>query len=207
MSDKTRYTGRATGRLLLQSINSNHINNAIIRYCKFKDSPLFLASLDAEKCFDSVCHVSLFVKRIEVLPQYQWLDLYNWYRNLKGVVKWNGSFSNVFNVTRRTRQGSVQSPYLFNIFRNDLLIQLKESKFGVNIGNRIYNGFSYADDISLFSVSVPGLQHLIDTCFRYSVRWRFKINTSKTKCMVIGKSFLDTPTWLMNNSELANVPR
>ena len=97
-------------------------------------------------------------------------SLYNWYRNLKGVVKWNDIFSNVFDVTRGTRQWSVRSPYSFNIFLNDLLIQLKEGKFGVNIGNRIYNSFSYADDISLFSVSVPGLQHLIDTCFRYSVR-------------------------------------
>ncbi len=87
---------------------------------------------------------------IDVLPQYQWLYLYNWYRNLKGVVKWNGSFSNVFDVRRGTRQGSVLSPYLFNIFLHDLLIQLKERKFGVNIGNRIHNSFSYADDISLF---------------------------------------------------------
>ena len=105
---------------------------------------------------------------------------------------------------------SEKQPILYsnNIFLNDLLIQLKESKFGVNIGNRIYNSFSYADDISLFSVSVPGLQHLIDACFRYSVRWRFKFNTSKTKCMVVGKSnFLDTPKWLMNNSELANVSK
>ncbi len=68
------------------------------------------------------------------------------------------------------------------IFLNDLLIQLKESQFGVNIGNKTYNSFSYADDFSLFSVSVTGLQHLKDTCFRYSVRWRFKFNTSKTNC-------------------------
>ena len=35
------------------------LNDAISYNCKFKDSPLFLASLDAEKCFDSVCHVHL----------------------------------------------------------------------------------------------------------------------------------------------------
>ncbi len=64
-------------------------------------------------------------------------SLYNWYRNLKGVVKWNDIFSNVFDVTRGTRQWSVRSPYSFNIFLNDLLIQLKEGKFGVNIGTVI----------------------------------------------------------------------
>ena len=36
--------------------------NDVTSYCKSRGSPLFIASLDAEKCFDTVCHVSLFVK-------------------------------------------------------------------------------------------------------------------------------------------------
>ncbi len=55
--------GRGTGM-------ANALLNYVRSYCEFKDSPLFLASLDAEKCFDSLCHVSLFVKLIDVLSQY-----------------------------------------------------------------------------------------------------------------------------------------
>ena len=72
---------------------------------------MFVAALDAEKCVDSICHVSLFLKLIHVLPVHEWLLLYNWYDKLNAVVKWNGSYSKPFDVTRGTRQGSVLSPY------------------------------------------------------------------------------------------------
>ena len=84
---------------------------------------MFVAALDAEKCFDSICHVSLFLKLIHVLPIHERLVLYNWYK-LNAVVKWNGSYSKSFCVTGGTRQGSVLSPYLFNISINQLLLDL-----------------------------------------------------------------------------------
>ena len=37
------------------------------------------------------------------------------YRHLQRVVQWNGSHSDMFYILRGTRQGSLQSPYLFNI--------------------------------------------------------------------------------------------
>ena len=67
--------------------------NDVASYCKSRNSTLFLATLDAEKCFDSICHVSLFLKLIDVLPVYQWILLYNWYKRLEAVVKWEGSYS------------------------------------------------------------------------------------------------------------------
>ena len=39
------------------------------------------------------------------LPVHEWLLLYNWYNKLNAVVKWNGSYSKMFCVTRGTRQG------------------------------------------------------------------------------------------------------
>ena len=42
--------------------------NDVASYCKSRNSTLFLATLDADKCFDSICHVSLFLKLIDVLP-------------------------------------------------------------------------------------------------------------------------------------------
>ena len=51
--------------------------NYITSYLKSQNSPLFVAALDADKCFDSICHVSLFLKLIHILPVHGWLLLYN----------------------------------------------------------------------------------------------------------------------------------
>ena len=60
--------------------------NDIASYCKSRNSTLFLATLDEDKGFDSICHVSLFLKLIDVLPAYQWILFYNWYKRLEAVV-------------------------------------------------------------------------------------------------------------------------
>lgn len=178
----------------------------IICHCESQQSPLFVASLDAEKCFDSVCHVSLFVKLIDILPFYQWLFLYKWYKSLNAVIKNDSQFNKSFPVTRGTRQGSVLSPYLFNIFIDELLEKLSISNLGVHIGNKLYNSFAYADDITVTSSSPVGLQKLIDVCAEYSKRWRFNFNKNKSKCISIGKNpFTVEPSLYMDGNILENV--
>ena len=179
--------------------------NYITSYFKSQNSPVFGAALDAEKCFDSICHVSLFLKLIHVLPIHEWLLLYNWYNKLNALVKWNGSYSKSFCVTGGTRQGSVLSPYLFNIFINQLLLDLNNCDAGVRIGNILYSSMAYADDITLFSTNVQDLQNLIDICVAYSKRWRFKFGVEKSKCMIVGKCSLhQDPKWRLGDKCLCN---
>ena len=180
--------------------------NDVKEYFRKTSSPLFVCSLDAEKCFDSICHVSLFMKLRAKIPDKHWILLYRWYKNLKAIVKWKNGFSNSFNVTRGTRQGSLLSPQLFNIFIDDLLIELDESPDRVRIGNCCLNSFAYADDITLLCTTIPGLQRLIDICCSYASKWRFKFGISKTKCMVVsGDCFVQQPRWFLNNLAIDNV--
>ena len=53
-----------------------NILNDSTSYFKSQNSPVFVAALDAETCFDSICHVSLFLKLIHILPIHEWLLLY-----------------------------------------------------------------------------------------------------------------------------------
>ena len=121
-------------------------------------------------------------------------------------MKWNGCYSTTFNITRGTRQGSKLSPYLFNIFINQLLLDMTDCDAGVRIGDVIYNSMAYADDITILSTNAKGLQCQIDMCAMYSDRWRFKYGIEKSKCMIIGKSpFTCEPVWRLNDVTLRNV--
>ena len=115
-------------------------------------SNMFICSLDAEKCFDSIWHDGLFYKLIDIFDTVLWRFLYNWYSNLEAVIKWDGHFHRQysFKVTRGTRQGSIISPILYNIFLSDLMKQLNKSEFGLCISNELYSSFAYANDITLF---------------------------------------------------------
>ena len=65
--------------------------NDITSYFKSQSSPVFVAALDADVFFNSICHVSLFIKLFHGLPVHEWLLLYNLYTKLNILVKWNGS--------------------------------------------------------------------------------------------------------------------
>ncbi len=174
-----------------------------ISYFKHQKSPLYICSLDAEKCFDNICHTYLFYKLMHVIPSSHWILCFKWYSNLSASVKWNGEYSTVFNVTKGTRQGSILSPYFFNIFLNDLLVDLKSSNYGVSIGNLLFNSYAYADDVTVFSATACGLQKLIDTCYVYSRKWRFKFGIKKTKYMCIGKSLFPEYKWYLGSSQIS----
>ena len=93
-----------------------------------------------------------------------WIFLLKWYKSLRAVVRWNNQYSNVFTIGCGTRQGSILSPQLFNIFIDGLLKELSATNSGVSIGNEDFNSYAYADDVTLFCAKAPGLQKLIDVC-------------------------------------------
>ena len=104
------------------------------------------------------------------------------------------------------RQGSLLSPTLFNLFINDLLIQLKSANTGIRIEDLLLNSCAYADDATIFSSTIPGLQQLMDISSSYANRWRFKFSSKKTKCIIFGKQITTaSPSWSLYGLPVATV--
>ncbi len=161
---------------------------------------VFASSLDAEKCFDRVWHDGLFFKLLTRLNLNHWLLLYDWYTHQKASVRWSGTQSDLFSITRGIRQGSLLSPVFFTFFIDDLLVELGKTDVGLRIDHLLLNNFAYADDVNIFASSVTGLQTLIDVCSDYSKKWRFVFGAVKTKCIIFGNHDLMSPSWTLGDT-------
>jgi hypothetical protein len=101
------------------------------------------------------------------------------------------------------KQGSLLSPTLFNVFINDLLVELQASDTGVRVFDYKVNTCVYADDITVLSSTAPGLQSLIDICTDYASKWQFKFGIKKTQLCIVGKELLKKqPKFYLNSDEI-----
>ena len=80
----------------------------------------------------------------------------NFFSHCVTCVKWDNAFSNSFRIVFSVRQGSVLSPILFALYKDDISNSVSFFQ-GCHI-------ILYADDIILISPSVLMLQHPLHAC-------------------------------------------
>ena len=68
------------------------------------------------------------------------------------------SFSEFFTVSNGVKQGGILSPHLFNVYMDDLSVNLNKLQIGCLYAGTIMNDMMYADDLCVFSPSVEGLR-------------------------------------------------
>ena len=175
----------------------------VISYNVNRGTPIFACSLDAEGAFDAIPHDIIFDKALDVVPDPSWRVLYHWYTKITVQIRWNNVLSNPIKIEKGTRQGGLSSPFLFNLFYQDLIVLLSNAGGGVKIRSHSYNVFCYADDILLTSSTVTGLQNLITLSDDYITSHGLRFNPTKTQCVIYGKNtFVSNPLWYLNNVEL-----
>ena len=126
-------------------------------------SHIFTCFMDASAAFDRIKFIKLFKKlKKRKTPLYLIRVLSYWYINQKLCVRWCSQLSSMFSVTNGVRQGGILSPYLFNLYMDDLSCSLNKLKIGLCINGQVINHMMYADDLVLLSPSVKGLQKVID---------------------------------------------
>ena len=149
-----------------------------------RDSPVFVAFLDASKAFDRVSHSKLFRKLCDSnVPVCVTRVLWYWYRHQQLNVKWGTAVSSYFSVSNGVRQGSVLSPLLFNIYMNELSQRLNCLPAYCVLGNAKINHLFYADDICLIVPSILGLRMILRECEKYGDEYDILFNSSKSHCL------------------------
>jgi hypothetical protein len=103
-------------------------------------------------------------------------------------VDYAGLKSKCFKLTQGVRQGSILSPFLYNIYTNQLLNKVQN----INVGTVIYNTPTcitlYADDIILLSTTIRGLQDMKKDCVQFGYENCIKFNSGKTEFIISVKS-------------------
>ena len=65
------------------------------------------------------------------------------------------------------RQGGVVSPFLFNLYVDELIYELEASDAGCCVCGKFFG--CIADDLLLLSASVSGLRYMLDICYKFGV--------------------------------------
>ena len=162
------------------------LKETVNKYKRTK-SPLYIASLDAEKAYDSLWRTGLFYKLKDKMDENLWLILMSYYEKSDGIIKFNDTiFKDVIKINNGVKQGGVLSPSLFNFFINDLIEQVINEDGGCKIGNIKTSILAYCDDLILLSTSLKKLENLVGKCVEYSQMWMFKFNPNKSLIMNCG---------------------
>ena len=159
----------------------------ILRNRNISGKETFLCFIDFQKAFDSIDRNFLLYKLSQIgINCNMYCAISSLYNNPKSRIILNVYETNYFDCPIGLKQGDCLSPTLFAIFINDLALEIKESKIGLNIdGNQLVNILLYADDIVLLSENEKDLQSLLFIVERWCQKWRLDVNLSKTNILHI----------------------
>ena len=172
-----KHSGPITASFILQEtiFHNNELN-----------SDVYLTTLDTKQAFDSVWLPGVFYKLTKLgVKGTMWLLIKDMHTNMSSCVSVNGLKSPFFNVQQGIRQGGVISTWIYNLFINELLEELTESNRGAQIISLTTGSTTLADDICLAATSPSKMQNLLDTVNRYSNRYRYQMNASKSFSILI----------------------
>uniref|UniRef100_A0A8D8VC16 Craniofacial development protein 2 n=1 Tax=Cacopsylla melanoneura TaxID=428564 RepID=A0A8D8VC16_9HEMI len=163
--------------------------NVLFQRCRDVNCDVFVCFIDYQKAFDRVQHG----KMMEVM-QKTGLDakdlniIINLYWNQSANIRLEGECTEDIEILRGVRQGCVLSPTIFNLYSEYIFKEaLENSEEGILLNGERISNIRYADDTVLMANTPQQLQNLIDRVARASATYNMKLNTSKTKIMIVKK--------------------
>ena len=122
-----------------------------------------------------------------VNPHHKYDNFHKW--NLKGsphrlmvVMEQLGqppqsrSIQSLSQVHTLYREGGILSPFLFNLYMDELSCRLNKCNIGCMCGDLCVNHLMYADDLVVFCPYSGGIQTLLKICTEYGYGFDIKYN-------------------------------
>ncbi len=187
--------GNRAKRGVPEQIGTLHL---IAQTAKLQNKPLYCASLDIKKAFDTVWRKGLFYKLhtnfqipINICKLIKAI-----YDNSHSAIRDIPFVTQIFQLQNGVLQGSVLSPILFAAFINDMIDALQSSQKGATSPdpNQLIACIFYADDVVLVANTIENLAALLRICEKHSNDWAYNFNAKKCKAMIYNDASI-----LMNN--------
>ena len=163
------------------------ILKTLMDFYRKRKKQLYLSFIDFRKAFDTVWHVGLIYKLVNIGVSSNFLKLIKaMYSQVSLAVQCNAngltpSFPSLIGV----RQGDNLSPTLFSIYVNDIPELFDDNCHPAKFGSMTIPCLLFADDLLIFSESKGGMQKALNKLQDYCNLLALSINTSKTKSMCI----------------------
>ena len=111
------------------------------------------------------------------------------YHDQNAKIRWNGSHTSPFNITKGVRQGCILSPHLFSVYTEQVMRDADTEQQGIKIGGRKISNLRYADDTARCAEGHQEASTLINKINDVGEVKGLKLNVKKTKTLYIGDKY------------------
>ena len=193
--------------------NSSPMNCALLveefyRNNKDLKKPTYLAFIDVKSAFDVVVIPNLMRKLYNYgVTGHEWLVIDSLHKDSLTSVKWQGQISPTYVNQKGVRQGGILSADLFKVYNNGTLERIDDSGDGATIGDVGVQAPTCADDLTVMSNTVNGLQSLIYICDDTSQMDGYENQEVKSVIMKMDsvKEYPENETWTLNSKNMSVV--
>ena len=170
---------------------SQEVNNKFIK----EGDSVYTCYYDLEKAFDTV-EFSVLLEQLAYIgiKGKCWRLIKNWHEDLHAQVKVGNLLSCHLQIGRGIRQGSVISPFLFNLVMDPLLAKLKTKNLGLSVQGLFLGAFAHADDIRTTSTNPQDTAEQVQYVTSFADRNGLKLSSEKCGIVITGRDGLDPPS-------------
>ena len=164
--------------------------SVLLQKCRDQGKDVFICFIDYAKAFDCVKHSELMaILDAKGLDNNDLQILFYLYRHQVASVRLENGLTTETPINRGVRQGCVLSPLLSNDYSESIFQKsLEHANEGIKINGKPLSNIRYADDTAVLADSAEDLQLLLNRLTREENDLGMKINTTKTKVMVISRN-------------------